>query len=71
MTRNCALILFAPIEIGPLFVAIFSVIYALQPKPILLKATQEAHPYQVLARVCFIAMALLALWGWHLLRSSK
>jgi hypothetical protein len=44
---------------------------AIYPKPILIRATQEPHPNQLLARLCLAALGLLALWGGYMLTNSK
>ena len=37
-------------------------IIAVHPKPIMLRATQQPHPYQALARLCLVSLSLLILW---------
>jgi hypothetical protein len=48
----------------PLFVAAVFFCGAVYPNVIFLKITREPHPQQLIARVCLIALGLLALW-WY------
>jgi hypothetical protein len=46
----------------PLFVAAVFLVGAVYPKAILLKISREPHPQQLIARLCLVALGLLALW---------
>jgi len=48
----------------PLFVAAVFFVGAAYPKAIFLKISREPHPQQLIARLCLVALGLLALW-WY------
>ena len=49
-------------QIVSLLTALGFLFGAVYPKPIMIKATQKPHPYQILARLCLAALGLLILW---------
>jgi hypothetical protein len=48
-------------QIFYLAIAIVILFLAVHPKLILVKETQQPHPFQALARVCLVAMSLFIL----------
>jgi hypothetical protein len=56
-------------QLIPLFAAAVFFIGAAYPKPILLWVSREAHPHQLVARLCLVVLGLLALWGWYRIKN--
>jgi hypothetical protein len=56
-------------ELIPLFAAAVFFIGAAYPNPILLRVSRQSHPHQLVARLCLVALGLLALWGWYKMKS--
>jgi hypothetical protein len=46
-------------ELIPLSAAIIFFLAATYPKPILVRVLREAHPHQVIARLCFVVFVSL------------
>jgi len=55
----------------PLFVALVFFVAAAYPRAIFIKALRKPHPQQVIARLCLVALGLLALWTWHTMMSDQ
>jgi hypothetical protein len=51
-------------EVIPLFTATVFFVGAVYPKAIFLKIARAPHPQQLIARLCLVALGLLALW-WY------
>jgi hypothetical protein len=51
-------------QLIPLLVAAVFFVGAVYPRAILLKISGEPHPQQLIARLCLVALGLLALW-WY------
>jgi hypothetical protein len=56
-------------ELIPLSAAVIFFLAATYPKPILVKVLREAHPHQLIARLCLGGLGLLALWGWYSIKT--
>ena len=52
-------------QLIPFSAALIFFLAATYPKPVLVRVLREAHPHQPIARLCLVALALLALWGWY------
>jgi hypothetical protein len=56
-------------QLIPLIAAAVFFVGAAYPKPILLRVSRQAHPRQLVARLCLVGLGLLALWGWYNMKS--
>jgi hypothetical protein len=56
-------------ELAPLSAALILFLAATFPRPIFVKVLREAHLDQLIARLCLVALGLLALWGWYRIKT--
>jgi len=56
-------------QLIPLAAALIFFLAATYPKPILVKVLREAHPHQLIARLCLVVLGLIVLWGWYRIKA--
>jgi len=58
-------------QLIPLFAAAVFFLAAIHPAPILIRVWRKPHPQQLIARVCFLILGLLALLGSFIMKINQ